>query len=166
MEKFNILEEKGNPVFDRKEVKFSIEAKITPSNSDVQQFLAEKFSAPADAVRIKNIFGSFGSKVFTISANVYKSKEEKDAIEPKSKKKSEEKEEEPEEKSEEKSEEKVEEKSVEEKKEEKTAEEKPEEVEQSKDSSEDNTKSQDKTQDSTGQQDSELKSNEKMNKNA
>jgi len=114
MENFKILEEKENPLFNRREVKFSIDAQVTPSKTDVGKFITEKFSAQHETIIIKGIHGSFGSKTFTISANIYKTREDLEKTEPKQKEET-------------KPEEKPVEVPKEEIKEEKPAEEKPEE---------------------------------------
>jgi len=85
MENFKILEEKENPLFNRREIKLSVDAEITPSNSEAEKFISEKFSTPIENIKIKKISGRFGSKTFTIIVNVYNSKEHKEA-ESKSKK--------------------------------------------------------------------------------
>ena len=81
-----IIEEKHNALFGRKEVKASIESKTTPSRKEITEMLAQKFSVHADHVKITKIAGSFGSKVFTILASIYSSKEEKNIVELKKKK--------------------------------------------------------------------------------
>ena len=81
----NIIEEKQNPLFNRKEVLLEVEAEITPSHVDAEKIISEKFSTQPDAFKIKKIEGSFGSKVFKISANIYPSKAEKDDTEFKTK---------------------------------------------------------------------------------
>ena len=86
MKKLEILEEKENPLFKRKEVKVIVEADVTPKNSEAGQFLSEKFSSPVENIKIKRILGKFGSHKFTISANIYSSKQDKEKIEPKGKK--------------------------------------------------------------------------------
>ena len=86
MESLKILEEKENPLFNRKEVKLSIEAQVTPSKVDVEKLISEKFSALPETIKIKGIHGGFGSKTFTISANIYKTREDLEKTEPKSKK--------------------------------------------------------------------------------
>ena len=48
--------------------------------------LAEKFSVPEENIKIKGIHGKFGSKIFSIAANIYASAEAKDAVEIKKKK--------------------------------------------------------------------------------
>ncbi len=88
MENFKILEEKENQLFNRKEIQVSIEAEVTPSNSDIEKLISEKFSTQIENIKIKKILGKFGSKTFTVFANIYASKEDKENIEPKSKKKS------------------------------------------------------------------------------
>lgn len=84
--KLKITEEKENKLFNRKEIEGFIESDATPSRQDVAKLLAEKFSVPAENIKIKKITGKFGAKVFDIEANIYSSKEEKDSIELKKKK--------------------------------------------------------------------------------
>jgi len=86
MENFNIIEQKENPLFKRKEIKFSVDAEITPSHTDTRKIISEKFSIPEENIRIKKILGKFGSKTFTISTNIYESEQDKLETEGKSKK--------------------------------------------------------------------------------
>lgn len=86
MENFNILEQKQNPLFKRKEIKFILKANVTPSHAIARKIIAEKFSIPEENIRLKNILGKFGSKSFTISANIYESEQDKLNIEGQSKK--------------------------------------------------------------------------------
>ena len=86
MENFNIIEEKENSLFKRKEVKFTIDAEITPSHADARKIISENFSTSEENIRIKNILGKFGSKTFTISANIYVSEQDKLNTEGQSKK--------------------------------------------------------------------------------
>jgi ribosomal protein S24E len=80
------IKEIQNPLFNRKEIKATIANEIVPSNDEVSKLLAEKFSVSEDAIKIRNIKGKFGSKVFDVNANVYTSKEELDKTEVKTKK--------------------------------------------------------------------------------
>ena len=82
-----ITSENENPLFKRKEVQLSLETQITPSKNEVIESLAEKFSTQAENISIKGIHGKFGSNDFTISANIYSTKEDKEKSERKSKKK-------------------------------------------------------------------------------
>ena len=86
MKNINVIEEKANPLFKRKEVKFTIDAEITPSHADTRKFISEKFSTPEENIRVKNILGKFGSKNFTISAHIYESEKDKLDTEGESKK--------------------------------------------------------------------------------
>jgi len=86
MENINIVEERENPLFKRKEIKFSVDAEITPSHAKARKIISENFSTSEENIRIKNILGKFGSKTFTISANIYASEQDKLDTEGQSKK--------------------------------------------------------------------------------
>jgi len=77
MEKINITAEKENPLFKRKEICGTIESEITPTHSETLEILSKKYSVPLDNIKLKNIKAKFGSKTFTINANIYSSKEDK-----------------------------------------------------------------------------------------
>jgi len=81
-----ILEEKHNHLFRRKEIKAALESEITPSRSHILELLSKKFETPKENIKIKGIKGNFGIKNFSIEANIYHSKEEKDMVELKKKK--------------------------------------------------------------------------------
>ncbi len=82
-----IIQEKENPLFNRKEIQVSVEAQVTPSNPDIEKLISEKFSTQIENIKIKKISGKFGSKTFIVLANIYASKKDKENIEPKKKKK-------------------------------------------------------------------------------
>ena len=84
--KTEIIDEKKNPLFSRKEIILEIESEITPSHAEAEKIVSEKFKTSSEAFKIKKIYGNFGSKIFKISANIYPSKEEKENTEPKPKK--------------------------------------------------------------------------------
>ena len=75
-----------NPVFDRRELQLVVESEVSPSSKEMITLIAKEFSAPEDAVKLKGIYGSFGSREFKVGANVYPSKEAKDDIERRTKK--------------------------------------------------------------------------------
>ena len=83
-----ILEEKNNQLFRRKEIKASLESEITPSRIYILELLSKKFSVFPENIKIKGIKSNFGVKNFKIEANIYHSKEEKEAVELKKKKES------------------------------------------------------------------------------
>jgi ribosomal protein S24E len=82
---FKLIEEKENPLFSRKEVVFDVNAKVTPSNDEVEKLITEKFSTESGNIKIKKIHGRFGSNDFNVSAFIYKTKEDKNKIEPRKK---------------------------------------------------------------------------------
>ncbi len=74
-----------NALFNRKEVEAQVEATITPKNEEALKLIADKYSVPQENVKIKGIYGSFGSQVFKVLANVYKTKEDLEKTEVKTK---------------------------------------------------------------------------------
>jgi len=80
------INEKKNLVFDRKEIEAKIISEISPSNKEVLTAIAKKLSVPEEAIKIRGIYGEFGSKEFEVQANVYKSKADKEKVERKTKK--------------------------------------------------------------------------------
>jgi len=81
-----ITEEKENALFNRKEIKGFIDAEVVPSRTETSKILSEKFKVPWENIKIKKIVGKFGSKTFSVEANIYSSKQDKDSIELKKKK--------------------------------------------------------------------------------
>ena len=84
-----ITEEKENALFNRKEIKGFIDSEIVPSRTETSKILSEKFKVPWENIKIKKIIGKFGSKTFSVEANIYSSKQDKDSIELKKKKETE-----------------------------------------------------------------------------
>lgn len=81
-----IMNENENALFKRKEILAEADTNTTPSNSEILKLLSEKYSVPENAIKIKGIYGKFGTNKFNIKANIYSSKEEKEKIEIKTKK--------------------------------------------------------------------------------
>ena len=71
-----IIKEKDNPLFKRKEIQAKLEAAVTPNKEEVKKLIAESFSSQPENINVKGIHGKFGTKEFTIIANVYESAEE------------------------------------------------------------------------------------------
>ena len=84
MENFEILEEKENLLFNRKEIHFKIESNSAPSREDIRKFISEKFSSSIEKIKVNKVLGNFGSKIFNVEAKIYDSKEDKDQTELKS----------------------------------------------------------------------------------
>ena len=85
---FEIIKEKENILFNRKEIQIKLEAQITPSKNEMFEAIAQKFSSQPENISLKGIHGKFGTKEFIVNANIYSSKEDKEKTEPNSKKKS------------------------------------------------------------------------------
>ena len=83
MAELNIIEEKENALFKRKEIFADLTDEIVPKAIDVAQMLSNKYSVPLENIALKKIVGKFGSKTFEITANVYESKDDLKTTEPK-----------------------------------------------------------------------------------
>ena len=83
----NILTEKENPLFKRKEIQVIIEAEKAPTKDEAAKMLADSFSSKQESIQVKKIEGKFGSNNFKIDANIYHSEEDKLKTEPKPKEK-------------------------------------------------------------------------------
>jgi ribosomal protein S24E len=85
MEEIKILEKIDNPLLNRKEVKIVIESDSSLKADEVEKLISENLATHVDNIKIKQILGKFGSKKFTIIANVYHTKEDKEKTEQKKK---------------------------------------------------------------------------------
>ncbi len=81
MREFKVIEEKENPLFNRKELKIEIVADVTPSRLEAGKAIAEKLSVDIDRVSVQRIDGKFGSNSFIVEADVYNSKEDREKVE-------------------------------------------------------------------------------------
>ena len=86
MENFKVTEKKENPLFNRKEIFFEVQADITPSRLETSKFFSKKFSVPVENIKIKGINGKFDSNTFSGSVFIYNSEEDKNRVEIKKKK--------------------------------------------------------------------------------
>jgi ribosomal protein S24E len=82
----NIIEEKDNALFNRKEIILEIISKVSPKNEDVLNLVSDKFSTPPERIKIKGIYGKFGSSTFNVFANIYNTIIDKEKTEIKTKK--------------------------------------------------------------------------------
>ena len=83
--KIKSAQETENTLFNRKEVEAIVEADITPKMSEALQLISDKYSMPQDNIKVKGVYGKFGSKEFKVIANVYKTKQDKEKTEVKTK---------------------------------------------------------------------------------
>lgn len=106
MENFKVLNERENPLFNRREIRFAVNSKASPTYEKIKEFVSERFSSPKEFIKINKAGGRFGSNEFIIDINIYKTKKDFERVEgkPKEKKSAEKTEEKKEEVKEEKSE--------------------------------------------------------------
>jgi ribosomal protein S24E len=72
-------QEKHNPLMNRREIKFKVtDLSVPPSMDAARKIISEKFSAAEENVHISKVAGKFGSKGFTIIANIYGSAPERE----------------------------------------------------------------------------------------
>jgi len=75
----NIIEEKQNVLLNRRELKLNVSDLESPPSMDVaRKMVSEKFSMPEEQIHINKIAGKFGTKGFTIIANLYNTNSERD----------------------------------------------------------------------------------------
>ncbi len=86
MKNLKTINQRENSLFNRREVEINVETNVAPKIKEAEEFIAKEFSSSPENVKINKIKGRFGSNNFVITAKVYNSKEDKDKIEPKSKK--------------------------------------------------------------------------------
>lgn len=86
MDSIKIIEEKENYLFKRKEILAEVNAHKVPSKDEVSELIAKKLSANKETIVIERIKGKFGASLFMVSAKIYQTAQDKDKIEPKSKK--------------------------------------------------------------------------------
>tara|TARA_Y100000310_G_C20670239_1_gene809859 strand:- start:1731 stop:2111 length:381 start_codon:yes stop_codon:yes gene_type:complete len=86
MENFKLIEERENKLFKRKEIKFEVQAEVTPSRIEVGKLITKEFSTTLDKVKIKKIHGKFGSKKFSVEFFIYETEDDKNKTESKRKK--------------------------------------------------------------------------------
>lgn len=81
MTEFKIINERDNPLFNRKEIEGIMKADKTPSYSDVMNLIADKYSVKLETIKVKEIKGKFGIREFNVKVNIYDSEEDKKKIE-------------------------------------------------------------------------------------
>jgi ribosomal protein S24E len=81
-----IIEQKENPLFNRKEIILEVSSTSSPKNDEASEMVSKQFSVPAEQIQIKGIYGKFGTQKFKIIANVYNSIADKEKTEVKTKK--------------------------------------------------------------------------------
>lgn len=80
-----LIRDLKNELMRRYEVKLVVKADKNPGMKEAARMISEKFKAPQDAIAIKELKSKFGRDTFLIDAFIYKSKEDKEKMEPKKK---------------------------------------------------------------------------------
>jgi ribosomal protein S24E len=78
--KSKIISQFDNKLFSRNELVLEVEADVVPSKEEVKEFISKEFSCDKDLIRVREIKGKFGVRVFKVVADIYSSKEEFDRI--------------------------------------------------------------------------------------
>ena len=74
-----LLEEKHNPLLNRKEIKLKVlDLPTPPSMEAARKIVSEKFSVAEENIHIIKVAGKFGSRGFTIIAKIYGSSPERE----------------------------------------------------------------------------------------
>jgi len=78
-----LIKEKELPLLKRKRVTYELEhfKKPTPNRKEIIKELAAKTKSPEETISVLHIYPHFGREKSKIIANIYKSKEDKEAIE-------------------------------------------------------------------------------------
>lgn len=80
-----IIQDKQNPLLQRRELKIIVKADKNPTIEQVTKLLSEHFKTQEENIVVKLIKSKFGRKTFLTVANIYKNKDDKNKIEPKPK---------------------------------------------------------------------------------
>ncbi len=75
MKEIKIKKDWENPLLKKREIEFETFSEIAPTRKETMKFSSEKFSKPEENIILKSIKGSFGSKNFIISIDIYESEE-------------------------------------------------------------------------------------------
>lgn len=76
-----IIKDNENNLTSRHEMFIELEQGSTPSNTQVQELIADKTKTDKELIIVKNIKTEFGKRSFNILAFVYKDKESKERFE-------------------------------------------------------------------------------------
>jgi small subunit ribosomal protein S24e len=93
--KILVLEDKKNPLLERREVRFEVESKITPKRTAVKDELSKQIKAKVELMVLGKLSQMSGTNVSVGYVKIYDSKESLDKIEAEYMKKRNEKKEEP-----------------------------------------------------------------------
>lgn len=78
----SIIEDRANPLVERRELKIEIASKSTPKRDAVRKAVASSLKVPVERVFVKSTLSSYGTNVSVCKVHVYDSEERGKAIEP------------------------------------------------------------------------------------
>ncbi len=71
----SIIEDKLNPLLERREVKLEVASKSTPKRDLLRKAVASSLKVPVDSVYVRRCLSSFGTNVSVCRVHVYKDPE-------------------------------------------------------------------------------------------
>ncbi|MEM4644254.1 MAG: hypothetical protein QW748_02610 [Candidatus Methanomethylicaceae archaeon] len=79
----SIIEDKFNPLLERREVKIEVASKSTPKRDLLRKSVAASLKVPLDCVYVRSCLSSFGTNVSVCRVHVYKDPGRAKKLEPK-----------------------------------------------------------------------------------
>ena len=80
---FSIIEDRYNPLIERRELTLEIISKTTPKRVELRKALATIFKVPIDCIYVRSCITSFGTNRSICRVHIYKDAERGKQIEPK-----------------------------------------------------------------------------------
>jgi ribosomal protein S24E len=78
----SIIEDRANPLVERRELKIEIASKSTPKRDAVRKAVASSLKVPIERVFVKSTLSSYGTNISVCKIHVYNSDERGKVIEP------------------------------------------------------------------------------------
>lgn len=78
----SIIEDRANPLVERRELKIEIASRSTPKRDAVRKAVATSLKVPIERVFVKSTLSSFGTNISVCKVHVYDNDERGKAIEP------------------------------------------------------------------------------------
>ena len=78
----SIIEDRVNPLMERRELKFEVASKSTPKRDELRKAIASSLKVPIERVYIRNTISSFGTNISTCRVHIYDDAERAKHVEP------------------------------------------------------------------------------------
>lgn len=79
----SVIEDRFNPLLERREVKIEVASKSTPKRDLIRRAVSNSLKVPLECVYVRNCLSSFGTNISVCRVHVYKDPERGKYIEPK-----------------------------------------------------------------------------------